>query len=367
MSLIRPFKGIRPTAKLAKKIVTPNISYLKKIKKNNQLNFLNILTSSNIPKAKNILKEMLKNKIIKQDQKKNYYLYKISYDKKKLMGIVGKIDLKNYDDKKILGHEETFANRINQRKIQLFEFNNQISPIYTTYKANPKLIDNLNKLFKNKPDYKVKTDDNCLHQLSVVDDSNKIKMIKSYLNKIKKIYICDGHHRIQALLKSKKQISPMIIAFPNTQVNILDYNRLVKTNLDLENIKKTIKKNFLIKKSSFKTKCKMHEIEMYLEKSWYLLKPIKKYKDLDVIILKKKILDKITNDEKDIKFISGIKNKKILEKFVDSNKFKVAFKMFPTNISQVINYADKKKFMPPKSTWFHPKPLDGLITAKIIS
>lgn len=367
MSIIRPFRGIRPSAKFVEKIITPNVSYLKKIKKDNQLNFLNILISSNITKAKNLLKKMLNKKIISQDTVKKYYLYKITYDDKCLMGIVGKVNLKNYDDKKILGHEETFLDRIKERKAQLFKFNNQISPIYTTYKASNQQLLNLQKMFQNKPNYSIKPKDNCLHEMWVVEELDKKRLIKSYLNKIKKIYICDGHHRIQAMLKSGKKISPMIIAFPEKQVNIIDYNRLLKTNLSSVKIKKIIKKNFLIKKSSNKKKPKMHEIEMFLDKSWYLLKPLKKFNDLDVTILKKKIIEKITNNEKNIKFVSGIKNKKILEKFVNSKKFNVAFKLCPTNISQVISFAEKKKFMPPKSTWFHPKPLDGLITSKIIS
>ena len=92
---------------------------------------------------------------------------------------------------------------------------------------------------------------------------------------------------------------------------------------------------------------------------------LKKSTELDVTILKKLILDKILKNKKNIKFVPGIKGKKTLEKLVNSKKFNLAFKMYPTNISQVITFAEKKKYMPPKSTWFHPKPLDGLISSRI--
>ena len=365
MSLIRSFNGIRPKVKFAKKISTPNISYLNNFKKNKKLNFLNILGFTKISKAKKMLRELEDKKIIIKDDTNNFYLYKITYNRKSLLGIVGKINLKNYDDKKILGHEETFTERIKKRKEQLIKFNTQITPIYTAYKTNNKIFNTLKKLFKTKSNYNIKTKDNCKHELWVVKNRKKKNLIKNYLIKIKKIYICDGHHRIQAMLKSKKKISPMIIAFPIKQVNILDYNRVVKTNLSAEKIKKIIFKYFTIKKSNKKNNLKIGEIEMYLNKQWYLIKPLKKSTELDVTILKKLILDKILKNKKNIKFVPGIKGKKTLEKLVNSKKFNLAFKMYPTNISQVITFAEKKKYMPPKSTWFHPKPLDGLISSRI--
>ena len=88
--------------------------------------------------------------IIQQDQSDHFYLYRITYNKKKLLGIVGKINLENYDDKKILGHEETFVERIRKRKEQLLKFNSQISPVYTTYKTTPNSLKKLNRIFKYK-------------------------------------------------------------------------------------------------------------------------------------------------------------------------------------------------------------------------
>ena len=158
----------------------------------------------------------------------------------------------------------------------------------------------------------------------------------------------------------------MIIAFPHVQVNILDYNRVLKTNLKFDKIKKVISKNFSIKQSS-NNKINKGEIEMYLNKKWFLLKPLRKSRDLDVTLLKKLILNKILRNNNNLQFVSGIKGKKALEKLVNTKKYNIAFKLYPTDISQVISFAEKKKIMPQKSTWFHPKPLDGLISCKIIS
>ena len=244
MSLIKPFNGIRPKKNLAKHVTSPNISYIDNYKPNKKLNFLNLLNTTEINKSKKILKSLMDKSIIQEDKSRHFYLYRITYKNKKLLGIVGKINLDNYDDKKILGHEETFVDRIKKRKEQLLQFNCQISPIYTTYKSTRGSLKKLRNIFNFKPDYNFKSKDNCRHELWVVRNTNKEELLKKYLQKIKKIYICDGHHRIQAMLKSRKKISPMVIAFPYKQVQILDYNRVVKTNIKIDKIKEIISRNF---------------------------------------------------------------------------------------------------------------------------
>ncbi len=367
MSLIKPFSGIRPKKKFAKQITSPNISYIDNYKPSKKLNFLNLLNTFNINKSKKMLNSLKEKGIIQKDQSNHFYLYRITYSKNKLLGIVGKINLENYDDKKILGHEETFVERIRKRKEQLLKFNSQISPIYTTYKTNSNSLKKLNRIFKFKPDYNFTSKDKCRHELWVVKKNSIEKLLRNYLKSIKKIYICDGHHRIQAMLKSKKKIAPMIIAFPYKQVNILDYNRVVKTNLKFNKIKKIISKHFSINISKKNKKLKQNQIEMYVNKKWHTLQLFKKSKELDVTILRKLILNKILKNKKNIEFVSGFKGKKVLENLVNSKRYDLAFKLYPTNISQVLSFAEKRKYMPQKSTWFHPKPLDGLISSKIIS
>ena len=275
MSLIKPFNGTRPLKKFAKKVTSPNISYIDKYKPNKKLNFLNLLNTSKINKSKVILKSLKDKGIIQEDKSNHFYLYRITHSKKKLLGIVGKINLENYDDKKILGHEETFVERIRKRKEQLLKFNSQISPIYTTYKTSPNFLKKLNRIFKHKPDYNFKSKDKCRHELWVVKKNKIEKLLRTYLKSINKIYICDGHHRIQAMLKSKKKIAPMIIAFPYKQVNILDYNRVIKTHLKFDKIKKIILKHFSLNISKKNKVLKPNQIEMYTNKKWYTLQPFK--------------------------------------------------------------------------------------------
>ena len=361
MSLINPFKAIRPIQRLARRISTPNPKYFNSLKSHQRFGYLKILTCKNLVQSKKYFVNMKKKKLITKESKDCYYIYKISDKNHQQIGILGKIDLNNYDNKNILGHEETFKNRVFERKKQILNISTQVGPIYTAYKYNKYLQNFLIKVTKSKPIYSFKSLDKFNHQVWVVD---REKNLKNFIKKINKIYICDGHHRIQGMLKSNKKISPMIIAFPHNQIKILDYNRVLKSNLSSEKIISIISKNFKIKKIKNNSKnLKKGVLEMYMNKQWYLLKLIKKNKKLDVTILHENIISNIKATK--IDFISGINGSNRLKKLVTSKKFNIAFKLCPTNISSVMRIADKKRFMPPKSTWFHPKPLDGLICSEL--
>ena len=216
MSLINPFKALRPIQKLARRISTPNPKYFNSLKSYQKFGYLKILTSKNLVQSKKYFANMKKKKLITKDTLDCYYIYKISDKYHQQIGILGKIDLNNYDNKNILGHEETFKKRVFERKKQILNISTQVGPIYTAYKYNKYLQNFLIKVTKSKPIYSFKSLDKFYHQVWIV---NREKNLKNFIKKINKIYICDGHHRIQGMLKSNKKISPMIIAFPHNQIN----------------------------------------------------------------------------------------------------------------------------------------------------
>ena len=378
MILINPFKGLRPKSKLASKISTPGIGYLskkviRKQKTKYNKGFLNILLSKNPKKANRQLLTMKKSSLIKDD-KNSYYIYRITSNSHSQIGIIGKINLSKYDDKNILGHEETFEKRVIERKKQMSSLNTQIGPIYTVHEGNKKLNKLINQIIKSKKNYSFSSVDKCKHDLWIVNNKERIENIRNMLKKIGKLYVCDGHHRIQAMLRINKIKSAMIVAFPKNHIKILYYNRLVKSKMKKEKIFKIINKNFLIKKVKFNYKPnKIGKFGMYINKSWYSLKFKKKLnklniKNLDINILHNYIINNLIKNTKttnNIKYVSGIYHKKLLEKKVNSKNYSLALTLFPTKINDVINIAEKKKIMPPKSTWFHPKPLDGLISFEL--
>ena len=364
MLLINPFKALRPVNKQARKISTPNPKYFNNLKSYLKFGYLKILTSKNLNESKKYFQKMKDKKMITKEMDDCYYIYKISNKKHKQIGILGKVDLNKYDNKNILGHEETFKKRVLERKKQILNISTQIGPIYTAYKQNKYLNDFLIKITKSKPIYSFRSLDKFNHQIWIVEKENKLISLKNFIKKIRKIYICDGHHRIQGMLKSNKKISPLIVAFPHDQIKILDYNRVLKSNFNKEKIFNIISNNFKIKKIKNNSKnLKKGYLEMCMKNQWYLLKQIKNNNKLDVTILHENIISKINANK--IEFISGINGSSFLKKLVNSKKFDIAFKLCPTNISSVMKIADKKRFMPPKSTWFHPKPLDGLICSEL--
>ncbi len=364
MLLINPFKALRPVKKQAHKISTPNPRYFNNLKSYPKIGYLKILSSKNLNKSKKYFQNMKDKKLITKEIKNCYYIYKISNKNHKQIGILGKVDLNKYDNKNILGHEETFKNRVLERKRQILNISTQIGPIYTAYKQNKKLNDFLKKITKSKPIYSFRSLDKFNHQVWIVDKEINLKSLKNFIKKIKKIYICDGHHRIQGMIRSNKKISPMIVAFPHNQIKILDYNRVLKSNFSKEKIFNIINKNFKIIKIKNNAKSlKKGYLEMCMKNQWYSLKQIKENNKLDVTILHENIINKIK--AKNIEFISGINSSGFLKKLANSKKFNIAFKVAPTNILSVMKIADRKRFMPPKSTWFHPKPLDGLICSEL--
>jgi Uncharacterized conserved protein len=228
------------------------------------------------------------------------------------------------------------------------------------------------------------------HEMWVIDKKNKVKKISDLFNSINRIYIADGHHRMEALLKLSqfKQHQNqnhtgdeaynffMIAIFPTSQARILDYNRLIKDlyGYSPKNFIKEIKKKFKLEKqnSSFKPK-KSQIFGMYLEKQWYSLELKEKPHqnlfhiiNLDINLLHYYLLEPtlgIGDPRYDnrIDFLAGFHGLEGIEKKVDSGEAKVGFTLFATQMENIIDFADKRLTMPPKSTWFDPKPLDGLV------
>ena len=224
----------------------------------------------------------------------------------------------------------------------------------------------------------------------MVDDQNTVLKISEIFNKINRIYIADGHHRIEALSKLsqfKKHQNPnhtgkepynyfMVSTFPKSQARILDYNRLIKDlyGYSAKDFVKEVKKKFFVKKenSSYKP-IESKSFGMYVDKNWYSLKLKEEPEqnlfhiiNLDINILHYYLLEPILaigdpRYDNRIDFLAGFHGLKAIERKVDAGEACVGFSLYATQIEDVINFADKKLTMPPKSTWFDPKPLDGLV------
>ncbi len=395
MYFINPFKAIRPTKENASTVPVASTDHLSKDMQINHLkknpwSYLGVFNAENKEKSKEKFELMKEKSIITKDKNLSFYFYRISKENFKQVGIVGTAKLSAYDNLHIRGHEEIFFERSQRRMKQMDNLNAQIGPIYAVYPDNKILNDLVEKELLNSPVYSFEAMDRCKHEMWVINEKNKVEKICDLFNSINRIYIADGHHRMDALLKLSKFKQHqnlnhtgdeaynffMIAIFPTSQARILDYNRLIKDlyGYSSKNFIKEIKKKFKVEKQNYSFRPKRSQIfGMYLEKQWYSLELKEKPHqnlfhiiNLDINLLHYYLLEPFLGIgdpryDNRIDFIAGFHGLEGIEKKVDSGEAKVGFTLFATQMENIINFADKRLTMPPKSTWFDPKPLDGLV------
>jgi len=274
--------------------------------------------------------------------------------------------------------------------------NANVEPVFFAYPAISEIDQIVSSIVKNnKPEYDFVADEGFGHQLWPIADDATIKRITEIFAQQPALYVADGHHRTAAAARvgqEKKAQNPnhtgneeynyfLAVIFPDNQLSIIDYNRVVK---DLNGLKPAqlidaIKKDFDVveKGTEIYTPSKLHNFSMYLEGKWYSLtaKP-GTYNDndpigvLDVTVLSNLVLDKVLDikdlrTSKRIDFVGGIRGLGELKKRVDSGEMAVAFALYPVSMKQLIDIADTGNIMPPKTTWFEPKLRSGLVIHKL--
>ncbi len=388
---IWPFYGTRPYNQDAKNLIAPSTDHLsieniEIFRKNNYWNYLKILNpvgqlkeKGSLLEAKKHFNEMKDNNVVKKDSNLNLYIYQIKLGNHTQLGFLSLASISDFQKNIIKPHEKIYESRKLERAEQMMNLNTQIGPIYVSYISDQNINSLLLSQTLSPPSYDFESFDNSVHKLWCVDDQNFIEKFKSLAKNISNLYIADGHHRMGAMQHIEKN-NPlnnklMIAAFPSDECKIFDYNRVIKdlNGLSKDDFIQILSKDFYIniQNKPFKPN-KKNEFGMYHEGKWYSLEFKKKLNSsnfidqLDINILNQFCLVKIlnikdiNNDER-IRFIAGCHGLEALEKKVNENHDSVAFSIFPSDITDVIRVADNKLTMPPKSTWFDPKPLDGLV------
>ncbi len=410
MAKIKPFRGIRPVKDKAHLVASKPYDVLSSAEareeaKNNPYSFLHVVKAEiDLPddidihsepvyqKARENFENMLKNDILFQDPEEYYYLYKQVMGEWSQIGLVAASSTDDYFNDVIKKHEFTRPEKEQDRINHFNTVNAHTGPVFLTYpdvKDMNKIVDDF--IANHEPEYDFQADDGVQHTLWVIKDKDVIENItRIFETQIPYTYIADGHHRAASSAKIahlRKAQNPhhtgneeynyfLTVLFPANQLNIIDYNRVVKDLNGLESQEFLSKLNEVmeIEKSENPYKpVKAHEFGMYLEGHWYKLtaKPGTYKEDdpldvLDVSVLQKNVLDPILGikdprTDKRIDFVGGIRGLGELEKRVNSGEMKVAFAVYPVSIKQLMNIADSGQVMPPKSTWFEPKLRSGLI------
>jgi len=408
MPLIRPFAALRPAPKYVDAVIAPPYDVLNSAEARQQAegrdeSFLHI-SKPEIDLAPDIdpfsdvvyatglahFLRMIKSGVLKQDEKSQYYLYGLSTKNIEQIGLVAVANVEDYKSNRIRKHELTRPDKEDDRTRQINTLNAQTGPVLLTYKHDATLDELIKKLTAQPPVFDVTADDKVTHKLWCVEGEAHVQLITEIFDNMDYLYIADGHHRSAAASRVadlRRAENPnhtgdesynyfLSVIFPDNQMQILDYNRVVQ---DLNGLSKTafldkFSENFEIKSRLYPVKPQKNgEFGMFLAGQWYQLVinhekiPNDPIGRLDVSLLTNNVLNPILGitdlrRDKRIDFVGGIRGLSELEKRVNSGEMAVAFSLYPTSMADLMAVADAGKMMPPKSTWFEPKLADGLVS-----
>ncbi len=345
-------------------------------------------------KAHDMLWEKFDNGDFVQDEEPCFYIYEQVFQGRSQTGIVACASIDDYLNNIIKKHENTRADKEEDRIKHVYTCEAQTGPIFLCYRKN-KLISELVEKVKevDEPIYDFCSDDNVINRVWIVSDEDEINTISRVFTTINSIYIADGHHRcasaVKVGLKKREELAGKVrgklksdfflsVLFPDNELEIMDYNRVVRdlNGLDSDAFMDKVTEKFDVNKedAAVKPSCK-GEFGMYLEGSWYRLKAhsdilsTDAVEGLDVSVLQNELLSPVLGigdprTDKRIDFVGGIRGLKELEDRCNKD-MKVAFSMYPTSIAELFGVADANRLMPPKSTWFEPKLLSGLFIHEI--
>lgn len=330
-----------------------------------------------------------------QDEKEMYYVYGQTMNGKTQYGLVVGAYVGDYMSGKIKKHELTRSDKEEDRIKHVRVNNANIEPVFFAYHYNEELDSIVNRIISETPEYDFVSADGVGHHFWLVPNETDIFKITEIFASFPAMYIADGHHRSAAAAKvgaEKALANPddlgteeynffMAVCFPDNQLTIIDYNRVVKdlNGLTEEELLNKIKENFDVedKGTEIYKPDRLHNFSMYLAGRWYSLTAKEgTYKDddpigvLDVTVLSDLVLDQILGikdlrTDNRIDFVGGIRGLGELKERVDSGEMSVAFALYPVSMKQLMDIADTGNIMPPKTTWFEPKLRSGLVIHKL--
>jgi uncharacterized protein (DUF1015 family) len=406
MVTISPFKALRPEAQLAKAVASPPYDVLssKEAKveaQGNSFSFLHITKAEiGLPgsidthsqqvydKAKENLAAFMSRNILFRENKPCYYIYRLTMNGRSQAGLVCASSVEDYENGLIKKHEFTRPEKEQDRINHIKTTGAQTGNVFLAYKNVAEIDAVINGWMKEKnPQYDFIADDGIQHSIWIVSDDETIATItRLFKTLVPATYIADGHHRAASAAKVKAALGEaatqnadffLTTLFPSNQLEIMDYNRLVKDLNGLTSAeffdKLSVAFSYEEVKEAYRPES-AHQFGLYHANRWFKLtaKPGTFRENdpigvLDVSILQENLLDPILGikdqrTDKRIDFVGGIRGLNELEKRVDSGEMALAISLYPVSIQQLFDVADSGEVMPPKSTWFEPKLRDGLLT-----
>ena len=413
MALIKPFRGVRPPKKFVSQVASRPYDVLNSEEARaeaagNEKSLYRIIKPEiDFPVGKDEYNEDVYEKAVEnfnmfqregwlvQDEKEVYYIYGQKMNEKTQYGLVVCAHVEDYMSGKIKKHELTRKDKEEDRMKHVRVNNANIEPVFYSYPENEEINKIVNRVIEEDPEYDFVSEDNVGHHFWLVSDKDDIDRITEVFASIPEMYIADGHHRSAAAAlvgaeKAKQNRNHkgdeeynyfMAVCFPDSQLTIIDYNRVVKDLNGLTSVEllKKLEKNFEIEATGneiVRPKA-LHNLSIYVDGKGYNLtaKP-GTYNDddpinqLDVTITSNLILDELLGikdlrTDTRIDFVGGIRGLGELKKRVDSGEMAFAMALYPVSMKQLMTIADTGNIMPPKTTWFEPKLRSGLVIHKL--
>ena len=416
MKLIKPFRGLRPSRELAAKVASHPYDVLNReeafeLAKDNPLSFLHINKpevdmdvsvdvhdQSVYAKGRENLDRFQAEGTLQQDSEETLYVYKQVMGDHEQVGLVAIASVDAFENNLIKKHEFTRPEKEDDRVNHMVALDAQVGPVFLTYKAHAEVDALIAKVTATEAEYDFVADDGTRHVFWVVEDLTLSADIEAAFSQVPHLYVADGHHRSAAASRVKhlrQKQNPdhtgdesynyfLVVLFPDNQMQILDYNRLVKDlhGADSASFLEKLSANFDIEKLDLDAAKPgvAREFALYLDKQWYKLRSnenlVSKIDEqdpvgsLDVSILQDFVFTPLLDivdqrTDKRVDFVGGIRGFAELEKRVDSGDWAAAFALYPTSIESLMAIADADEVMPPKSTWFEPKLKSGLVVHKL--
>lgn len=415
MADVKPFKAIRPKEGLERRIAAlPYDVYSREEAKREverePLSFLRIDRAETqftddvdaysdrvYEKARDLLWEMVTNGELVEETGECYYVYELVMDGRSQTGIAACSSVDDYLHQVIRKHENTREDKEIDRIRHVDVCKAQTEPIFLAYRSHPVIQEEMERTRKDRALYDFTASDGIIHRIWKIEETGAVERIRKAFQEVGRIYIADGHHRCASAVKvslKRREADPgntgkeefnyfLSVLFPDDQLMIMDYNRVVKdlNGLEKGELIRRISESFLVEKAD-QGPYRPEEkgcFGMYLEDGWYRLRvkemPEKKKEEehpekrLDVAILQDRLLAPVLGiqdpkTDKRIDFVGGIRGLEELERRVHTDAA-VAFSMCPTSVAELFAVADAGQLMPPKSTWFEPKLRSGLLIHRI--
>ena len=404
MAVIRPFRALRPQAGQAQLVASVpydvvNTDEARALAEGNPLSFLHVSRPEiDLPagtdihsdavyrKAVENFEKLIANGPLEKESEPSLYLYRLIMGDHEQVGIVACCSIDEYDDSTIRKHERTRRDKEDDRTRHMLMLRAQTGPVFLTYRQHDAIDAQVSAAIGAEPLYDLTAADGVRHTIWRLSETDAL--VKSF-ESVPLLYIADGHHRAASASRARAELKEqsfahtgkedynyfLTVIFPDTQVQILAYNRTVHdlNGLSKEEFLNAIKGQFTVAEDAQPEPDKRGKWSMYLDGKWYGLQlapdatlPVGTVAMLDVSVLQDRLLDPILGikdirTDKRVDFIGGLRGTKELERLVNESKAAVAFSLYPTTVAELLMVSDANEIMPPKSTWFEPKLRDGLL------